>query len=240
MKRLDVLLCKKLGISREYSKEIILAGKCRVSGKVILKPGSKFDDTASIQTDAERMPYVSRGGFKLAAALDSFSINLSGLCCLDIGASTGGFTDCMLQGGAKSVIALDNGHNQLASALHKDKRVISIEGVDIRTVHISDMPFKPNFIAADLSFISLTHIIPKVSELLNGDGRAVLLIKPQFECGAKELDKRGVVHNPRAHISAIHNICMLLVNNRLMIKGLIFSPIKGQNGNIEYLISVKA
>jgi len=233
--RFDVLVCEHLGVSREYAKELILGGKCMVAGKIIIKPGAKFPSDTEIVINAEKNPYVSRGGLKLAKALDAFQINLNGLLCLDIGASTGGFTDCMLAHGAKKVIALDNGRNQLNPALVEDCRVI-LEEKDIRHTTLQDLPWQPQFITCDVSFISLEKIIPSVSLLLKSGTDAVFLLKPQFECGVKELNKKGVVKSTKAHVYAINHILKCLLDNKLLILGITFSPITGQGGNIEYLI----
>ena len=235
-KRLDVLVCDKLNVSREYAKEIILGGKCRVNGKVIGRPGVKFSEDAVLQIDAEKLPYVSRGGLKLAKALGKFEIDLTGQLCIDIGASTGGFTDCMVQHGADKVIAIDNGHDQLAKALGQNPQIISMEGRDIREVASSDLPFQPDFAAVDLSFISLEKVIPTVSNLLKPNGQGVFLVKPQFECGAKELNKKGVVTKAAAHLGAIRHVCACLSDNGFVVENMDFSPVTGQNGNIEYLI----
>lgn len=236
MKRFDIMVCKQLDVSREYAKEIILAGKCSVDGEIITKPGAKIAETSKIASEVGKLPFVSRGGLKLAHALEKFHINLQGLRCLDIGASTGGFTDCMLQRGAKCVIALDNGHGQLAQTLHHDPRVIPIEGRDIRGIILDDLPYQPDFIATDLSFISLTLVIPKVSELLEAGGKAVFLVKPQFECGRTKLDKKGVVRSQAARDKAVKRIRDALADNGFAATNIDQSPITGQNGNVEYLI----
>jgi len=239
-KRLDVLVCEAMDVPREYAKEVITAGKCAVAGKIVTKPGAKFAVGVDISIDAEKMPYVSRGGLKLAKALEIFDICLEGRQCLDIGASTGGFTHCMLANGAKCVIALDNGTGQLSSQLARDCRVISIEGTDIRAVGIEDLPFTPDFIACDVSFISLEKIIPTIASLLAPGKQAVLLLKPQFECGRGELNKKGVVKNPAARDAAINRVSRCLAAHGLIPRGVIQSPITGQNGNIEYLIHAES
>jgi len=236
MKRLDVLVCEQLDVSREYAKEIILAGRCSVSGKMISKPGAKFSPDCFLEIRAEKLPYVSRGGLKLAYALDKFDIDLGGRLCMDIGASTGGFADCMLQRDAARVIALENGHGQLAEKLRLNPRVISMEGINIRDLAIHELPFVPNFVAVDLSFISLEKVIPKVSEILEISGQVIFLLKPQFECGPKALNKKGVVRSLSAHAQSIEKIFYAMVDRKMFIKSMDFSPITGQNGNIEYLI----
>jgi 23S rRNA (cytidine1920-2'-O)/16S rRNA (cytidine1409-2'-O)-methyltransferase len=237
-KRLDVLVCEQLGVSREYAKEIILSGKCAVAGVTITKPGARLEEDckALIEISAEKLPYVSRGGIKMAYAVEKFGIDLAGRLCIDIGASTGGFTDCMLKNGAAAVIALDNGHGQLAEKLMKDPRVTSMEGTNIMLVNIDELPFVPAFAAVDLSFISLEKVIPKVSQILSTTGQAVFLLKPQFECGRKALNKKGVVTSLGAHAGALRKIFTAIVNAGMTVSAMDFSPITGQNGNVEYLI----
>ncbi|MCL2350368.1 MAG: TlyA family RNA methyltransferase [Defluviitaleaceae bacterium] len=236
MKRLDMLVCETLGVSREYAKELILAGKCTVSGKTVLRPGAKFPEDASISIDAEPPQFVSRGGMKLKKAIEVFNIDLQDAMCIDIGASTGGFTDCMLQHGASRVLAIENGAGQLHPKLTADPRVISQEGMDIRVLDAAKLPFVPQFAAADLSFISATLALPKVSEILPSGGGAVVLIKPQFEVGRGKADKKGVVKDLKYHIDAIQKVCGAAQDLGLMPQGLDFSPIRGQNGNREYLL----
>jgi len=235
-KRLDIMVSNTLDVSRKYAKEVISAGKCAVDGKIVTKPGAKFSINADIHVDAEKMPYVSRGGQKLAAALEKFDINLQGQLCLDIGASTGGFTDCMLAHGAKQVIALDNGTGQLSPILAQDARVISMENADIRAISAADLPFAPQFISCDVSFISLEKIIPSIASLSPANCRAVFLLKPQFECGRGEINKKGVVKNIKAHDAAVKRVSLCLANHGFAVIGVTQSPITGQNGNIEYLI----
>jgi len=235
-KRLDILVCEQLNVSREYAKEIILSGKCAIAGIAVMKPGERFSDDAVIDISAKKLPYVSRGGVKMAHALKKFNINIAGRLCIDIGASTGGFTDCMLQSGAETVIALENGQGQLAEKLQNDPRVISMEGVNVLTVKSSELPFVPDFAAIDLSFISLEKVISKVSSILSEHGQAVFLLKPQFECGPRALNKKGVVTSLAAHIEAVKKIFGAIVDADMTIRNMDFSPITGQNGNVEYLI----
>ena len=235
-KRLDILVCEQLGVSREYAKEVILSGKCIVSDAVVTKPGTRVSVDCAIEIHAEKLPYVSRGGLKMAHAVKKFDIELAGRLCIDIGASTGGFTDCMLQNGAAEVIALDNGHGQLAEKLLRDPRVISMEDVNILAVNMGELPFVPSFAAIDLSFISLEKVIPKVSQILDARGQAVFLLKPQFECGPRALNKKGVVTSLTAHIAAARKIFTAILNAGMTVQGMDFSPITGQNGNVEYLI----
>ena len=235
-KRLDVLVCEQLGVSREYAKEVILSGKCFVEGAAVTKPGMRVSADCAIDIRAGKLPYVSRGGVKMAHAVKRFDIDLAGQLCIDIGASTGGFTDCMLQNGAAAVVALDNGHGQLAEKLLYDSRVISMEGVNILTVDVNKLPFVPSFAAIDLSFISLEKVIPKVSQILDIRGQAIFLLKPQFECGLKALNKKGVVTSLAAHIAAVRKFFTATLNAGMAVRGMDFSPITGQNGNVEYLI----
>ena len=239
-KRLDVLVCEQMGVSREYAKEIILSGKCVVSGVTITKPGARFEEgcKTSMEIFAEKIPYVSRGGIKMAYAVEKFGIYLAGRLCIDIGASTGGFTDCMLQNDAAAVIALDSGHGQLAERLLEDPRVTSMEGTNIMLVDIGELPFVPTFASVDVSFISLEKVIPKVSQILKTGGQAMLLLKPQFECGQKALNKKGVVTTLSAHAEAMRKVFMAIANAGMAVRAMDFSPITGQNGNVEYLIFV--
>ncbi|MCL2620967.1 MAG: TlyA family RNA methyltransferase [Defluviitaleaceae bacterium] len=237
-KRLDVIVCGLLGVSREYAKELIQAGKVAVDGGIVTKSGVKLPENVSIYVDGGTPKFVSRGGFKLEKAIDTFGIDLRGLNCLDIGAATGGFTDCMLQNGANVVLAVENGHGQMAEKLLADPRVICREGLDIRDLTADDMPFIPQFIAVDLSFISITLVLPKIAEFLAQGKDAVLLIKPQFEVGRSKVGKNGVVKNPKDHITTLKSVCEVAKSHGLVPVGLDFSPIKGQNGNIEYLMQV--
>ena len=206
IRRLDVLVSEHLGVSREYAKEVIESGKCKVDGKIIIKSGVKLPSDICLVIDAIKPQYVSRGGKKLAKAIKVFNLNLQGVLCMDIGASTGGFTDCMLQNGAKSVIAIENGKAQLHPSLLSDPRVISLENTDIRDICPLQLPYLPQFIAVDLSFISLSLVVPKLSELLRPSGYAVLLIKPQFEVGKTGVGRRGIVRDANAHIAVIKRL----------------------------------
>lgn len=237
-KRFDILVMQKFGYSRDYAQDVIAAGFCNANGKVITKPGAKVNINCYI-TSLAPTPYVSRGGFKLAFASKAFGINFHNKDCLDIGASTGGFTHFMLLNQAQRIIALDNGIGQLADILKNEPRVISLENTDIRNITAQSLPFLPNFICCDVSFISLTKIIPVISKLLKYYDTAILLLKPQFECGSSAINKQGIVKQPQKHILAIDNIANVLADNSLNIKNLHFSPIKGKKGNIEYLIYVE-
>lgn len=231
--RLDIVIKEKFGYSREYAKDIILKGYVFVNGKAITKPSFKILHNDNLFLDEKARPkYVSRGGFKLEKAIQYFNLNIKDNICLDIGASTGGFTDCMLKHGASLVYAVDVGTNQLVEKILKDKKVISIENMDIRNFI---PPQKFDFISADVSFVSLKKIIPKITELITEQGGCVLLIKPQFEAGRENIQKNGIVKNKNIHISILDDITNFCKENNLFIKDITYSPIKGGKGNIEYL-----
>ena len=231
--RLDLAIRDKYGYSREYAKDIVLKGYVFVNNKNVKKPSFKILSTDNIFLDEKATPkYVSRGGFKLEKALDFFGICLKDKVCLDIGASTGGFSDCMLQNNAKLVYAIDVGTNQLSEKILNDSRVISIENMDIRTFE-TDIKF--DFLCVDVSFISLTKIIDKIKQLVDDDGDVIMLIKPQFEAGFKN-NKNGIIKDKNIHIKILQNISNICSEQGFFIKGITFSPIKGAKGNIEYLI----
>ncbi|MCL2353986.1 MAG: TlyA family RNA methyltransferase [Defluviitaleaceae bacterium] len=238
-KRLDVLVAEVAGVSREQAKELVLLGECLVDGKVITKPGMKVDEGVKVVVDAKALPYVSRGGLKLAKGLEVFRVDLQGLKCMDIGASTGGFTDCMLQNGASAVLAIDNGSDQIHEKLRDDPRVIVWEDADIRKVERESLPFLADFVAVDVSFISLTLILPSVYGVLKDEGCGILLIKPQFEAGPKAVNKKGIAKNPKDHEKAIKGVCDKCVEIGLRPLNIDFSPIKGKGGNVEYLLFVQ-
>lgn len=231
--RLDLAIKEKYGYSREYAKEIILKGYVFINGKNIKKPSFKIFDKDYITLDEKATPkYVSRGGFKLEKALDYFKISLDDKECIDIGASTGGFSDCMLQNNAKLVYAIDVGTNQLNEKILNNDKVISMENTDIRYFNIDK---KFDFICVDVSFISLTKIIDKIKELIKDDSFVVMLIKPQFEAGIKS-SKNGIIKNKNLHIKVLEKISNFCINEGFFIKDVTYSPIKGSKGNIEYLI----
>lgn len=234
--RLDVLIVQRgLAESRERAKAYIMAGVVFVDGQKEDKPGVKVKTSAHIEVK-EKMKYVSRGGYKLEKALEVFSIDLTGKVCMDIGASTGGFTDCMLQNGAQKVYAIDVGYGQLAWSLRQDDRVICMEKTNIRYVTKEQIGCLADFSSIDVSFISLTKVLPVLYELLGENGEAVALIKPQFEAGRAEIQKHGVVKDPKVHTRVINEIWNFAKATGFYICGLDFSPIKGPEGNIEYLI----
>lgn len=238
--RLDVLLVERgLAPSREKAKAVIMAGIVYVDGQKEDKAGTTFEDTVEIQVRGSTLRYVSRGGLKLEKAVEAFALDLEGKVCMDVGASTGGFTDCMLQNGAAKVYAVDVGHGQLDWKLRNDPRVICMEKTNIRYVTPGDIPETLDFASIDVSFISLTKVLGPVKSLLKEDGQVVCLIKPQFEAGRKEVGKKGVVRDKAVHLEVI---CMVAAYARqigFQISGLDFSPVRGPEGNIEYLLYLK-
>ncbi|AAK80035.1 23S rRNA (cytidine1920-2'-O)/16S rRNA (cytidine1409-2'-O)-methyltransferase [Clostridium acetobutylicum] len=235
--RLDVLLVEK-GIfeSREKARASIMAGEIYVDDLRIDKCGQKVKVSSKVEFRGEKMPYVSRGGYKLERAIKSFGLGLKDKVCFDIGASTGGFTDCMLQNGASKVFAIDVGYGQFAWKLRTDPRVVCMERTNVRYVTPEDIGEFGNFASIDVSFISLKKVIPVVINLLKDDGEIVALIKPQFEAGREKVGKRGVVREPETHIEVINTIVDFLKEMKLSILGITYSPIKGPEGNIEYLV----
>ena len=236
-KRLDVLVTDNgLAPSREKAKALIMAGCIYVNGQKEDKAGAMFDETAAVTMQGNKLPYVSRGGLKLEKALQVFPISLAGSIAVDIGASTGGFTDCMLQNGAEKVYAIDVGYGQLAYSLRNDPRVVNMERTNIRNVTPEDLAEKADFASVDVSFISLKHIFPVMKQLLKEDGQAVCLIKPQFEAGREKVGKKGVVREESTHREVIVNVIAMARENGFAVCGLDFSPVKGPEGNIEYLL----
>ncbi len=238
--RLDCALVS-LGFaeSREKAKAIIMAGIVYVNNQKQDKAGAVVKTDDKIEVRGETLKYVSRGGLKLEKAIQSFDLNLSGTVCADIGASTGGFTDCMLQNGAVKVYSIDVGYGQLAWKLRTDSRVINLERTNFRYVTKNEVPDELDFASVDVSFISLSHILPVMNTLLKNDGYAVCLIKPQFEAGKENVGKKGVVREQSVHISVVEKIVALSLENGFSVLGLDFSPIKGPEGNIEYLCYLK-
>ena len=235
--RLDVLLVQQgLANSRELAKAYIMAGNVYVDGQKEDKAGTKVAVTAKLEVKGNQMKYVSRGGYKLEKAMDVFGIRLEGKICLDIGASTGGFTDCMLQNGASKVYAIDVGYGQFAWKLRNDERVVCLEKTNVRYVTHEQVPDEGDFASIDVSFISLTKVLPAVLGVLGEKGQLVCLIKPQFEAGREKVGKKGVVRDSSVHREVIEMIVEYVRTQSLGILGLDFSPIKGPEGNIEYLI----
>lgn len=207
----------------------------RVNGTVCKRPSYDVKE-GDITEITECCPYVGRGAYKLKKAAEVFGLDFTGLVCGDFGASTGGFTEIMLMGGAKRVYAVDVGHGQLAQSLANDSRVVNMEGVNIREISPDNFPCALDLAAADLSFISLKYAIPSISSVLKGGGKAVMLIKPQFECGREFVGKGGIVKAPKVHVRVINEIAESLLANGIAVNGLDYSPIRGGSGNTEYLI----
>lgn len=235
--RLDVLLVEK-GIisSRENAKACIMAGQVFVDGQRIDKAGEKVSVEANIEYKGHKIPYVSRGGLKLEKAMKVWPITLENKVCMDIGASTGGFTDCMLQNGASKVYSVDVGYGQFAWKLRTDERVVCMERTNIRYVTPEDIGELLDFASIDVSFISLKKIMPATINLLKDDGEVVALIKPQFEAGREKVGKKGVVRDINVHKQVVYGIVDFLLENNLVVLGVGYSPIKGPEGNIEYLV----
>ena len=235
--RLDVLMLKKgLVSSREKAKALIMEGVVYVSNQKEDKPGNRFDEDAQIEVRGKKEPFVSRGGKKLEKAVRVFGIDLTGLICTDVGASTGGFTDCMLQHGASKVYAIDVGYGQLDWGLRNDPRVVVMEKTNIRYVTPDMFDDVIDFSSIDVSFISLEKVLPAVTAYLKSDGKIAALIKPQFEAGRDKVGKKGVVRDPKVHEEVIRRILAIAANCSLTPIGLDYSPIKGPEGNIEYLV----
>ena len=234
--RLDVLLVKRgLAESREKAKAVIMSGIVYVDGQKEDKAGQTFADTANIEVRGSTLKYVSRGGLKLEKAMECFDVSVKDKICMDIGASSGGFTDCMLQNGAKKVYAVDVGHGQLAWKLRNDTRVVVMEKTNIRYVKPEDIGESIDFASIDVSFISLSKVLPAAYNLLGERGEIVALIKPQFEAGREKVGKKGVVREKSTHIEVIQNCFAYAKENGFFVRELEFSPVKGPEGNIEYL-----
>lgn len=238
--RLDVLLVSRgLAESREKAKAIIMSGNVYVDGQKEDKAGSNFPAEAVIEVRGNTLKYVSRGGLKLEKAMENFDVTLAGKICMDVGSSTGGFTDCMLQNGAVKVYAVDVGHGQLAWKLRNDERVVCMEKTNIRYVTPEDVADKINFSSIDVSFISLTKVLGPVKELLADDGQIVCLIKPQFEAGREKVGKHGVVRDSAVHLEVIEKVIDFAISIGFEVLNLEFSPVKGPEGTIEYLLHLQ-
>lgn len=239
--RLDVLLVKQgFAPSREKAKAIIMTGNVFVDGQREDKAGTTFEEEKiHIEVKGSTQKYVSRGGLKLEKAMAEFPITLDNTICMDIGASTGGFTDCMLQNGASKVYSIDVGHGQLAWKLRNDERVVCMEKTNFRYMQPEDIDDKLDFASVDVSFISLTKILIPARNLLKENGQMVCLIKPQFEAGKDKVGKKGVVREPEIHREVVEKIITYADMIGFEIKGLTFSPIKGPEGNIEYLVYIE-
>ncbi len=238
--RLDVALVEKgFAQSREKAKALIMAGIVFVNNQKSDKAGNTVKEDDIIEVRGETLKYVSRGGLKLEKAVEVFDFSLENAICADIGASTGGFTDCMLQNGANKVYAIDVGYGQLAWKLRTDERVVNLERTNFRYVTREQIPEELDFASVDVSFISLSLILPVMRTLLKDGGQAVCLIKPQFEAGKENVGKKGVVRDKSVHIAVIEKIVGLVHENNFSLLGLDFSPVKGPEGNIEYLCHIK-
>lgn len=238
--RLDVILVNNgLASSRDNAKRTIMAGLVTVDGIVETKSGQKFDVDSEFKVKDKLLKYVSRGGLKLEKAIQSFNIKLNGCYAVDMGASTGGFTDCMLMNGALKVYALDVGYGQLDYKLRVDPRVINMEKTNIRYLDTTLIEEPIDFISIDVSFISLRHIFPVASKILKDTGAIMCLIKPQFEAGREQVGKKGIVRDSKVHVEVIENVISYASDNGLYPHGLDYSPVKGTKGNIEYLLYLK-
>ncbi len=234
--RLDIILVERgLIESREKAKAVIMSGQVYVNGQKADKPGQAYIDDCDIQIRGNTLKYVSRGGLKLEKALDSFGGDVSGKVCIDCGASTGGFTDCLLQRGAAKVYSVDVGYGQLAWSLRSDSRVVVMERTNVRYIREEMFPEKPSVGTIDVSFISLSLVLPALRQVLEDKGEVFCLIKPQFEAGRDKVGKKGVVRDINTHIEVLESFCKNAENSGFYVENLTYSPIKGPEGNIEYL-----
>lgn len=238
--RLDVLMVERgLAESREKAKAIIMSGNVYVDGQREDKAGSSFPEKALIEVRKNPLKYVSRGGQKLEKAMQCFDVSLTGKICMDVGASTGGFTDCMLQNGAAKVYAVDVGNGQLAWKLRQDERVVCMERTNVRYVTREQITEPIEFASVDVAFISLTKVLEPVKNLLTDDGEVVALIKPQFEAGREQVGKKGVVRDKKVHLEVIERVLAYAEGIGFCAAALDYSPIRGPEGNIEYLAHLK-
>ncbi len=239
-KRMDLIVKEKLGISRERAKELIEKGHVSLNGKIYKKSGEKIDINSDILIDKSNMlKYVSRGGLKLEKALKIFNVNIKNKVCFDIGASTGGFTDCMLQNEALKVYAIDVGNNQIDKKLLNDNRVSVFENTNVKSTTYETFGEKGDFASIDVSFISLTKVLDSVISLLKNESEIIALIKPQFEAGRNYIGKNGIIKKVSVHKKVLLDIYKYCENKNLSIINLTYSPIRGGNGNIEFLIHIK-
>lgn len=239
-RRLDIVLSQQgYALSRERARQMIMAGQVYLNGQRANKAGTPVQPEDKLEVRGEGLRYVSRGGLKLEKALQVFPIQLTGTVCMDIGASTGGFTDCMLQNGASRVYAIDVGSEQLAPQLRGDNRVINLENTNFRYVTKEQIPEPVDFASVDVSFISLKLILPAAYGLLRENGGMVCLIKPQFEAGRERVGKKGVVKDPQTHRDILETMVSFAQSQGFSVAGLEYSPIKGPQGNIEYLMYLK-
>lgn len=238
--RLDVLVFHRgFAQSREKARLMIMEGTVYVNNQKSDKPGTCYETDAKIEVKDNKAKYVSRGGFKLERAINQFGISLGGLTCMDVGASTGGFTDCMLQNGAELVYCVDVGYGQLDWNLRNSPKVINLERTNVRYIDKSLITQEVNFFSVDVSFISLTVVLPVIRKIISSHGKGVCLIKPQFEAGRNKVGKNGVVREISTHIEVINKICEFCLDNGFSVLNLDYSPIKGPKGNIEYLLFIE-
>ena len=234
--RLDVLLTERgLAPSRQKAQATIMSGQVFVGGQRVDKPGTPVAPDAQVEVRGETLRYVSRGGLKLEKAMAAWPITLTGKVCMDVGASTGGFTDCMLQNGASKVYAVDVGYGQLAWSLRSDQRVVCLERTNARYLSHEIIPEEPDFSSVDVSFISLKLILPAISAVLRPEGEVVCLIKPQFEAGREKVGKKGVVRDPAVHLEVLEHFLTHAKESGFTVLDITYSPIRGPEGNIEYL-----
>lgn len=235
-KRLDVALVERgLCESRQKAQAAIMAGLVLVNGQKVTKAGAPVEEDAAIEVKGPAIPYVSRGGLKLEKAMKRWDIDLTGKLCADIGASTGGFSDCMLQCGAAKVYAVDTGYGKLDWKIRTDPRVVALERTNARYLTHEQIPEELDFASVDVSFISLRLILPALRGVLGEDGTCVCLVKPQFEAGREKVGKKGVVRDKKTHLEVLENFLLYARENHFAVKDMTFSPIKGPEGNIEYL-----
>ena len=235
-KRLDVALVEQgLVDSRQKAQALIMAGQVYVNGQKLDKAGAGVEETARIEVRGQTLAYVSRGGLKLEKAMKTWPLTLNGTICGDIGASTGGFTDCMLQNGAVKVYSVDVGYGQLAWSLRSDPRVVCLERTNARYLTHEQVPDELDFASVDVSFISLKLILPALRGLMGGNGQVVCLVKPQFEAGKDKVGKKGVVRDPAVHLEVLEHFLEHAAEAGFYVKDITFSPIRGPEGNIEYL-----
>ncbi|MGN0620702.1 MAG: TlyA family RNA methyltransferase [Porcipelethomonas sp.] len=235
--RVDAFMVENgLAPSRERAKELIKKQQVTVNSRVCVKPSANVGSEDKVEVTGETLRYVGRGGLKLEKIIEKYSLDLSGKTCMDVGASTGGFTDCMLQSGAGKVYAVDVGSGQLAQKLLEDSRVVNMEKTDIRDLSESDFPEKIDFISADVSFISLKLVLPHIRRLISPDGQAAVLIKPQFEAGRENVGKNGIVRSKKVHERVLSDIYAFACGLGFKVIDVCCSPVTGAKGNIEYLI----
>lgn len=238
--RLDILLVNNgLAPSREKAKTLIMTGNVFINGQREDKAGTKVDITSNISVKSNPIPFVSRGGLKLDKAIKEFNISLEDMICMDVGASTGGFTDCMLQNKAKKVYSVDVGYGQFAWKLRQDDRVVCMEKTNIRYVTSNDIKDELDFVSIDVSFISLTKVLNPVCNLMKLESKCMCLIKPQFEAGREKVGKKGVVRDAKVHFEVIEKVINYAINNNFKVLDLSYSPVKGPEGNIEYLLYIQ-